>query len=78
MTMRLSKQGTAAPERVRVEDVDDNSVFSDYISIDVSDDEARESDDPMIYDEIDPLDVRLDNLDELIKPLRIMDKMPTM
>ncbi|XP_030545243.2 uncharacterized protein LOC115751464 isoform X2 [Rhodamnia argentea] len=78
MTIRLSKQGTAAPERVHVEDIDDNSVFSDYISLDVSDDELRESDDPMIFDEIDPLDVRLDDLDEQIKPIRIMDKMLAM
>lgn len=78
MTIRLSKQGTAASERVRVEDNDDNTVFSDYISLDVSDDEERESDDPMIYDEIDPLDVRLDDLDEQIKPIRIMDRMPAM
>ncbi|XP_030455206.2 uncharacterized protein LOC115676428 isoform X2 [Syzygium oleosum] len=78
MTIRLSKQGTAASERVRVEDNDDNTVFSDYISLDVSDDEERESDDPMIFDEIDPLDVRLDDLDEQIKPIRIMDRMPAM
>lgn len=78
MTIRLSKQGTAASERVRVEDNDDNTVFSDYISLDVSDDGERESDDPMIFDEIDPLDVRLDDLDEQIKPIRIMDRMPAM
>ena len=51
--------------------------FSDYISLDVSDDEAGELHHMMCdhtsFGDNDSSDLQLDDLDELIKPIRIMN-----
>lgn len=53
---------------------------NDFISIDVCDEEAGESNNPpeqtTFYDS-DPSELDLDDLDELIKPVRLLDKMKT-
>lgn len=58
----------------------DDIFGNDFISIDVSDEEAGESNNPpeqtTFYDS-DPSELDLDDLDELIKPIRLLDKMKT-
>lgn len=50
--------------------------ITDYISLDVSDDEVGETNNPAnkMFSGGDPVDLQLGDLDELIKPVRIMDK----
>ncbi|KAL6208335.1 hypothetical protein ACLB2K_019286 [Fragaria x ananassa] len=56
----------------------DDIFGNDFISINVSDEEARESNNPpeqtTFYDS-GPSDLDLDDLDELIKPIRLLEKM---
>lgn len=63
--------------------LDDDNIFSDgkfsnYICFDISDDEAerlhQESCDQTIFVDNDSSDLQLDDLDESIKPFRIMDE----
>uniref|UniRef100_A0A5B7B3P1 C3H1-type domain-containing protein n=2 Tax=Davidia involucrata TaxID=16924 RepID=A0A5B7B3P1_DAVIN len=52
--------------------------FTDYISVDVSDEEAGETKDPTrgqtTLCDGDPRDVQVEDIDELIKPIHIMNK----
>ncbi|KAK6246275.1 hypothetical protein SCA6_009365 [Theobroma cacao] len=69
------------PESHRALDDDDmffDGKFSDYIRLDVRDDDAGEihqvMNDQMTFGDNDSSDLRLDDLDELIKPIRIMNR----
>ncbi|XP_015885756.3 uncharacterized protein LOC107421110 isoform X1 [Ziziphus jujuba] len=74
---------TAVSEKLSGQAQHDNDIasegkFADFISIDVSDDEAGESNDreseQATLSDSDISQFHLDGLDELIKPVRIMDK----
>nr|XP_011459807.1 PREDICTED: uncharacterized protein LOC101310670 [Fragaria vesca subsp. vesca] len=74
--VRVSEPITASAKH-REQNGDD--IFgNDFISINVSDEEAGESNNPpeqtTFYDS-DPSDLDLDDLDELIKPIRLLEKM---
>ncbi|XP_057973394.1 uncharacterized protein At1g21580 [Malania oleifera] len=68
----VSEKHTAHNNEIFLED----GRLADYISLDVSDDEARETEGPMSEQtamcDDEPSDAQLDNLDQLIKPIRIM------
>ncbi|GKU87770.1 hypothetical protein SLEP1_g2112 [Rubroshorea leprosula] len=79
MHVDILEPGRVLAEREpRVDDNLSEGQFSDYISLDVSDEEARESCDAMSEQAIggndDPWDSQLDDLDELIKPIGIMNR----
>ncbi|GLT55844.1 hypothetical protein SLA2020_289310 [Shorea laevis] len=79
MHVDILEPGRVLAERQpRVDDNLSEGQFSDYISLDVSDEEARESCDAMseqaIFGNDDPWDSQLDDLDELIKPIGIMNR----
>ncbi|OMO91233.1 Zinc finger, CCCH-type [Corchorus capsularis] len=71
------------PKKLRHQAVDDDDrffggEFSDYIHLDVSDDEAGEicrlMNDEIAFGDNDSSELQLDDLDELIKPIRIMSR----
>lgn len=51
--------------------------FADYISLDVSDEEAGETNDmtreQTAFDDVNDSDSQIDDLDELVRPIRIMN-----
>ncbi|GLT77926.1 hypothetical protein SLA2020_494800 [Shorea laevis] len=80
MHVDISEPGRLVGERQpRVDDNLCEGQFSDYISLDVSDEQAEEtndttSDQPTFGDDDDPWDSQIDDLDELIKPIGIMNR----
>ncbi|KAI5355206.1 hypothetical protein L3X38_008101 [Prunus dulcis] len=62
------------------DDIFDDGRAADFISIDASDEEAGESNDPINEQaascDSDSSELELDDLDELIKPVRLLDRSP--
>ena len=76
----VSEPTTAVHEKHSTQNKDDifsEGKYADFISLDVSDEEVSESNDltsqQTFYDS-DSSDVQLDDHDELIKPVRIMNR----
>lgn len=78
--VNVSEPRTAVNEKHSTQNNDDIFIegkYADYISLDFSDEEVGETNDltsqRMFYDS-DSSDLQLDDLDELIKPFRIMNR----
>ncbi|GLT84932.1 hypothetical protein SLE2022_031390 [Rubroshorea leprosula] len=79
MHVDISEPGRVVGERQpRVDDNLCEGQFSDYIGLDVSDEEAKETNDTMsdqpTFGDDDPWDSQTDDLEELIKPIGIMNR----
>ncbi|KAG2665874.1 hypothetical protein I3760_15G029300 [Carya illinoinensis] len=79
MHINVSEPGTTVFEKHPSHNNDDlllEGKFADYIGLDVSDEEVGESNDPgseQTFCDSDLSDVQFDDLDQLIKPVRIMN-----
>jgi hypothetical protein len=79
MHINATKTRNAVPGKLYVQD-NDTICFkgiADYISLDVSDEEVVENNNPgdlhTAFGDSDPLNLQLGDLDKLIKPVRIMN-----
>lgn len=79
MHINATKTRNAVPGKLYVQD-NDTICFegiADYISLDVSDEEVVENNNPgdlhTAFGDSDPMNLQLGDLDKLIKPVRIMN-----